>query len=157
MVVKTKRVNKPYTTKQKKKAERLKTATGYVGFNANQGIYYPDGQALWKVAENNEFGAITKEGLYSPPRPFMRTTIDENRDEYAQNLKEVAKQYLEGGKGARLTMVSALKIMKMDIQESILSWDTPPNAPMTIERKGFNDPLIDTKVMLKNVTYWVKK
>lgn len=155
MPVVTKRVKKKLTTPHKKKAKRLDSAKGYVGFNANQGIFYPDGEPLWKVAEDNEFGAMTKEGFYSPPRPFMQTTINDHRYEYAENMKKVAKKYLEGSKGARLNMQSMLTIMKMDIQESIINWDSPPNAPMTIEKKGFDDPLIDTKTMLNNVTYWI--
>ena len=155
MPVVTKRVKKSLTTIQKVKGNRLSTAKGYVGFNAGQNITYEDGKSLWEVAQDNEFGAVTKEGFYSPPRPFMRTTMRQNKEEYGEMMRRVAKEYMNGAKGARLNMVSMLSIIKSDLQEAILTWSEPPNAPMTIEKKGFNDPLIDTKTMLNNVTYWI--
>jgi hypothetical protein len=155
MPVVTKRVQKWKTTQQLKKVGRLDNAKGFVGFNAGQNIFYPDGKALWQVAEDNEFGTINDEGFYIPSRPFMKETFNKNRDEYGEMMRTVAKKFLEGSKGARLNMVSMLSIIKSDLQEAILTWDTPPNAPMTIQKKGFDDPLIDTKTMLNNVTYWI--
>lgn len=155
MPVVTKRVKKHLTTVQKNKAQRINTAKGFIGFNAGQNITYPDGKPLWEVAQDNEFGTITAEGFYVPARPFMRTTFNKNREEYSEMMRITAKKYMEGGKGARLNMISMLSIIKSDIQEAILTWDTPPNAPMTIEKKGFDDPLIDTKTMLNNVIYWI--
>ena len=34
-------------------------------------------------------------------------------------------------------------------------WSIPMNAPLTVELKGFNDPLIDTGKMLDSVEYRV--
>jgi hypothetical protein len=45
--------------------------------------------------------------------------------------------------------------MQSDIRESLVNWTTPPNAPSTIARKGFNKPLIDTGFMQRKIDYKV--
>ena len=39
------------------------------------------------------------------------------------------------------------------IQIQIANTFTPPNAPSTIKKKGFNKPLVDTGVMLQSVSH----
>ena len=34
--------------------------------------------------------------------------------------------------------------LRYALKETIAEWSDPPNAPLTIERKGFNDPLVET-------------
>ena len=41
--------------------------------------------------------------------------------------------------------------LKMALQEAILEWDNPKNAPMTVQKKGFNDPLIETGTVYDQV------
>lgn len=48
-------------------------------------------------------------------------------------------------------------IIAADIQQSIRSLDSPPLSPVTIARKGFDNPLIDTKNMLDSVSYEVSE
>jgi hypothetical protein len=54
-----------------------------------------------------------------------------------------------------------LGAMGLDIQgaliQSIRDTKEPPNAPYTIKKKGFNDPLIDTGDMVNSPTYRVIK
>ena len=45
----------------------------------------------------------------------------------------------------------AVRIM----QDLIEVWTTPPNAPITIEKKGFDNPLIHTRRMKNSVSYIV--
>lgn len=46
-------------------------------------------------------------------------------------------------------------MMKEDVQDLIDKWDSPPNSPRTIERKGFNNPLVDTGLMHDSVSWMV--
>lgn len=43
------------------------------------------------------------------------------------------------------------------VQEYITDLRTPPNAPSTIERKGSDNPLIDTSAMMQSVSYAVTR
>lgn len=45
---------------------------------------YPDGTSVAQVAAWNEFGTPT-----APPRPFMRTTINEHQDEWGADLGKI--------------------------------------------------------------------
>ncbi|EOX4654200.1 hypothetical protein ACEV6X_25855, partial [Escherichia coli] len=44
-----------------------------------------------------------------------------------------------------------------DIKESIRAFESPPLSPITIARKGFDKPLIDTGDMQKSVSYEVSE
>jgi len=102
-----------------------------------------------QVAFWNEFG--TKK---SPARPFMRTTIAENSPRWGESLAYLAKVY-------NYDAFKMLTSMGMGIQGqirlTIQGWDAPPNAPFTVEIKGFNKPLTDEGIMKEKVDYVVLK
>ena len=56
---------------------------------------------------------------------------------------------------AAKALVSMGQLIKRQIQQSIKDTNSPPNAPSTIRRKGFNKPLIDTGTMWNSVDYEV--
>lgn len=41
--------------------------------------------------------------------------------------------------------------LKETLQNVIEAWNNPPNSPLTVSVKGFNNPLIDTGTMLDTV------
>ena len=43
-----------------------------------------------------------------------------------------------------------------DLKQMIAEFSTPANSPMTIAKKGFNNPLVDTGIMLDTVDYDVE-
>ena len=45
------------------------------------------------------------------------------------------------------------RVMVKAVVKSIQDWSDPPNAERTIKRKGFNDPLVETKRMQRAVKY----
>lgn len=85
-----------------------------------------------------------------PPRPFMRTMITK----YSKDWGREAGQLLVSN---NYDMDRAMHLMgeriKGQLQQTIIEFKSPPNAPSTIARKGFNDPLIDTGHMLNSVDY----
>ncbi len=113
-----------------------------VGFMGN--ATEPDGTSVALVAALNEFGTGT-----IPPRPFFRTMIAEHASEWPINLA-VALKKTNYNAAASLGLVG-LRI-RDQLRKSIRDLKTPPNAPSTIARKGFDDPLIDTSTMLKSAT-----
>jgi len=120
-------------------------ASVQVGFMGN--ATEPDGTPVALVAALNEYGTGK-----IPPRPFFRTMIDEHADEWPVNLATALKS-------TKFNTVTSLGLVGLRIRDqlrrSIRDFSSPPNAPSTIARKGFNNPLIDTSTMLKSATFKV--
>lgn len=113
---------------------------------------YPDGISVPQVAAWNEEGHLTGGGGYSPPRPFIRIgfigRIEKSKlRKYLPYVNQIAL--------GKITWVTLNKLIAEDMTElmkiSILEWKSPPNSPMTIAKKGFNDPLIETGLMYDRV------
>lgn len=113
---------------------------------------YPNGQKVAEVAYWNEFGHVNKDGTITPPRPFFRNSVLENKKNWAVIFNKVTKR-----NGVKVALKKLGMQMQKDIKETIIKFDNPPNAPYTIKKKGFNDPLIDTKKMLNSVSWKVEK
>ena len=110
-----------------------------------EGATYPDGTSVPMVAAINEFGAPSRG---QPPRPFFRNMIAEHSEEWpdaiAANLKAT------GYDGAK-TLALVGEGISAQLRQSIVDLVSPPLAPSTIRRKGFDKPLIDTSVMLNSI------
>lgn len=129
----------------KKLAEPPKNAL-FVGYFSDS-AKYQDGTKLNEVALWNEYGTISKKGnIHIPPRPFLRNTANN-----ADNVKKWANVIsLELSKHSDLDkafeVVSNLAVDA--VKESILNTTTPPNADITIKRKGSSHPLIGKERLL---------
>lgn len=107
---------------------------------------YPDGTSVATVAYKNEYGFKN-----IPSRPFFRQTIQEQKKNWSVLMMDgIAAEYdLEKCFGLVGTQ------MQGDIQYSIMTWTTPPNAPYTIAKKHFNAPLRDSLLMHDSIKYEV--
>lgn len=117
-------------------------ASAEVGFF--EGEKYPDGTPVAAVAAHNEFG-----GGKTPPRPFMSTCMRNRRNVW----RKVVQNNLAKEVDARKTLAALCEQMVLDISDYIRIWTSPPNAPATIKKKGFNDPLVDTGRMMRSVDW----
>ena len=124
-----------------------------IGFFAT--AKYPDGTPVAAVAAWNEFGTRRPNGrVGTPSRPFFRNAIANAED----GLVDIARRHidpviLEISKEAAGLMGA---YMQGEIQREIVNLRTPPNAPITIERKkGKDNPLIDTGTLRTAVTWKV--
>lgn len=121
---------------------------GEVSVGFMEGATYPDGTPVAAVAYWNEFG---KPG--QPPRPFFRGMIAKDAPGWPLKMAKAAKFTKYNG-------AKTLAFMGEDIQgalsQSITDFTTPALSPVTIERKGFDKPLIDTGHMQRSITYEVK-
>lgn len=123
-------------------------ATIRVGFL--EGATYPDGTSVPLVAVANEFG---DPGMNRPARPFFRRMIAAKSPEWGCDLSKVA---IASGYDARAFLPLMGERIKDQLQESIREFYDPPLAQSTIDRKGFEKPLIDSGHMLSSVDYDVK-
>jgi hypothetical protein len=113
---------------------------------------YPDGTQVAEVAIKNEYG-----DLNIPPRPFMQPTFNEQKSKWLDILaKTVKSQQQEIDVKKALTIVGV--VAQDDVKDKIDWWakeGTPRNAQMTIEKKGFDSPLIETGQMRDAVHFKV--
>lgn len=115
-----------------------------------EGATYPDGTPVPMVAATNEFGNPANN---QPPRPFFRNAIAEHEGEW----QEAMATLIENSGDTRGALSLLGEIIVDDIKESIRTLDSPPLSPVTIARKGFDKPLIDTSNMLNSVSYEVSE
>jgi len=116
-----------------------------------EGQTYPDGTSVPMVAAINEFGAPSRN---QPPRPFFRRMIAEKSSSWP---KAIADRLKANEFDARATLEEVGQGVASQLQDSIDKLVSPPLAPSTIARKGFDKPLIDTGQMRNSVSHIVKE
>lgn len=137
---------------------------------------YPDGTSVAMVAAILEYGApgvgqrtqagkIRAKGLSAvaeelglqgpgiPPRPFIRNMIAAKSGEWPSAVAELLKA---NNYDAAKTLAQTGGAIAGQLQQSIVDTNSPPLAAATIERKGFDKPLVETGQMLNSVTYKVR-
>lgn len=107
---------------------------------------YPDGTSVPSVAFWNEYGTRT-----IPSRPFFRQTISEKKGEWSKLAGDAIKM------GYTVEHILGLvgTAMQNDIQYSIMTWSSPPNAPYTVAKKGFDSPLRQSMLLHDSIKYEV--
>jgi hypothetical protein len=109
----------------------------------------PKALSLVQIAAINEFG-----GGNVPERSYLRSTFDEKARVYRRRLTRGLEQAVDAaivrnGKGTMTaTLERALQTLgtqvARDVQMKVRDLRDPPNAAITIERKGSSNPLVDT-------------
>ena len=115
-----------------------------------------DGVSVAEYAAYNEYGTSR-----IPKRPFLRTTMDKNRDKYKRLLQGALKGLASSGASepAGMALTAVGREMETDVIEQIKSNMPPPNAPETRARKearpggGYAGTLFDTGTMLGSVSF----
>lgn len=130
----------------------------HILIGTKSGVTYPhegDGMPvkLEDVAKWNEFGTEL-----IPPRPAFRVGVEsavkESKDLIAKYLMNLTDPKLSA---VNLKQLEETFMNKMSmrcekaVKKMIRSGATAPNAPSTVERKGFNKPLVETELLLDNV------
>lgn len=97
-------------------------------------------------------------GAITPPRPFMTVGLKgalkagANKDDF----KDMIEALLQG-KSILTAMKKSTTNFERTLRKVMLDWDTPRNAPLTVEMKGFDNPLVDSSELIANVTAKVEK
>ena len=138
----------------------LSGKVGKVGWFA--GSRYPDGTSVAYVATIQEYGYATDKQII-PPRPFMRPTIMEKRNEWRGIMRRGVKAVLRGDETIERVMEKIGLAAAGDVREKIRSIWTPPLAQATIQARlqkmangvtigNLDKPLVETGRMLASVT-----
>lgn len=118
----------------------LETAIYPIGDKAGR-----DGEHVAQIAFDNEYGT-SRNGVTIPARPFFRIMIDRESSGWGV----LTSRYL---RRTHFNVDQSLGLLgekiKDQLQEQIRDYpNPPPNAPRTIEEKGFDKPLTYTGLML---------
>lgn len=134
--------------------EKLKQNEVFIGYQAGHAKHTDeDGNTadMAEIAMFNELGTST-----SPPRPFLRMTVDENKDKINQFVETQTKRIAQGASAEQcLKQMGAFGVSL--VQEKIGNGTFEPNAESTVKAKGSDKPLIDTGQMRQSVHYVIKK
>jgi len=138
-----------------KELQELAKLEAQIGFHRGDNVD-DDGTDLCDIAAWNEFGTTSKLGnKHIPARPFLKQSVENNRDEINQMLAEKKKEIMSGTPAEQILKEIGL-FQKDLIQMEISEGSFEPNAEYTIEKKGSDKPLIDTSRMLQSVGYKIK-
>jgi hypothetical protein len=124
-----------------------KPATLKVGFLEN--ATYPDGKPVAMIAAIQNFGAPARN---IPPRPFFSNMVAEKSPEWPE---QISKLLATTDYDVDRTLALMGEVIKGDLQQSIRDTNSPLLSPRTVQRKGFEKPLIDTGHMINSVDYTV--
>ena len=135
----------------KKTGSLAKALSKYKDMNASlrvgvlENATYPDGTPVAMVAFWNEYGTKT-----APVRSFFRSTVSNNKKNWVLSIQNLVKMH-EPEKAMGLMG----EHIKDQIVQSIIGWSEPPNAPYTVKKKGFNNPLVQTGQLSRSISYEV--
>lgn len=124
--------------------------------------YGPENDNMYvaTIAKLQETGReATADVRQIPPRPFFTKNTDrvKNRgDTHGATLVRllgVAVGVVMRGRADTAPMEQVANHLKGSLEDEIIVFDTPPNAPYTIIKKKSSDPLIDTGKMLESVEW----
>ena len=107
-----------------------------------------------KKGVKNEFGVPSKN---VPERSFIRTTFNDEKNKVANRFEQVLESIQRGN----FEVDKKLKAIGIEhegkVKQKITDIRTPPNAPLTIALKGFDNPLIETGEMRSKIASTVIK
>lgn len=106
------------------------------------------GHTVAEIAAINEFGLPSQN---IPERPFMLASI---RDTSAPAFIADGFKKMINGTGSAASMRSrAAKRMRDEMKVTIIEFSEPGNAPFTIAKKGFDNPLTETGFLARSVKF----
>lgn len=127
------------------------------------GVLYPEWNnylPVAQVAKWNEEGHMNGglfNGTRTPPRPFLRTVFLYGMELYFNDhAGSFARQVFEGTATWQQLAEETGKGGREILQTVIDNKEKPPNAPVTVEMKGFNNPLIESGYMRDTISFVVK-
>ncbi|MDC9598831.1 hypothetical protein [Xenorhabdus anantnagensis] len=92
-----------------------------------------------------------------PERSFLRSTLNENKDKYADELAKGIKSELLNDGDPRVALDKVGGMIAGDVKAKIMTGIPPPLSPKTIKRKKSSKALIDNGQLLQSITYEVRE
>lgn len=124
------------------------------------GLFKPKGKNILAVSDPASEGGlkvmfILLKQVVIPERSFVRSTYDENLSKWTELCFKKVTDIVTGDGTADEVGQALGKRMQKDIRTKIKQMKTPHNSPLTVARKGHDNPLIDTGKLVEAVRYKV--
>lgn len=149
------KVDKSAWTKMKK--DLLKTSNLEVQVGIVEPTYYGSDNDNLSVAQVWQW---QEEGLPAqniPTRPAIRVGFMApiKKGLYDSYFVESIQRIAEGKSTFKQEYTKIGVMAKADLKEAVEQWDSPRNSPVTIELKGFDNPLIDSGLLYDSIDFKV--
>lgn len=103
---------------------------------------------------------IQDAGLGPPQRAFMSGSQGlvgiVRSAPYRKDYQQAARRLILNLSNISQEFSSLGRMLVADTRDVIEQWSSPPNSALTIELKGFNDPLIETETMKNSVKFKIE-
>lgn len=90
-----------------------------------------------------------------PERSFMRAGFDANETVLVSTFQEILYGVMAGAYGWRVAYDRVGQFLARRLARYLVDLKTPANAPLTVERKGSSNPLVDTGRLQQSITWRV--
>lgn len=142
--------------KELKKLKKLQVRVGVQGGEVHK-IRLEDGKEIWgadlvDIAIWNELGTGR-----IPARPFLGQTVDQHGAEIQKAAAQLVQKICKGQLDAQSAFKKIGVVTVGYVQDQITNGEFEPNAPMTVQRKGSDHPLIDTGQLRRGISYVICK
>lgn len=123
----------------------------YVGIQGSNALKHSGDATLVEIATYNHFGTEK-----IPSRPFLTHAITANKSQIMRRISASVRVITSGAAKTEKQLALIGEYVVSLTQDEITAWADPPNAPATVKRKGFNNPLVWTGTLRRSVTYEVR-
>lgn len=157
-------------------SEIIKNLQKLNGKKIKVGVFGDDGSDLVMIARVHEYGCeipvtpkmrawfaangypLRKETtvIRIPERSFLRSGYDENIDTISKKIEEMVPDVIAADVDPKEFMDAIGMEFAGLIQKKMRDLKDPPNSQMTIERKGSDNPLIDTGRLVGSIRHIVE-
>lgn len=139
---------------QKKADDYAKTKIKTGWFDSNR---YEDGTPVAQVAKIQNDGAVirnkkTGKTIEIPSRPFFTDAINNNKENIKDRYIKDFKGYIKNKRNKEASLRRTSNYIEGLVKKQIVNGGYKPNSPDTVEKKGFNKPLVDTGIMLQTIS-----
>ncbi len=119
------------------------------------GLFKPKGKNILAVKNGDDLTVMfyLKKQVVIPKRPFIRQATIRNRHKWAKMAREGVLGIIRGNETSDSVSKRIARVMANDIRLTMRVLYDPANAPATVERKGFNNPLIDSGKLIGSITW----
>ncbi len=111
---------------------------------------YEDGLTIATVAAVDNFGSA--DGRI-PARPFLAPAVENGTPEYRRLVEVMLPKVMSGEMEMQTLLAQMGQLAEGHVKQQITDLRTPPNAQSTIDKKGSDNPLIDTGALRQSIRY----
>lgn len=131
-----------------------------IGVFGEEGDSYGSGITVLAIARIHEYGLDIQmangKTMTIPRRSFVRAGFDEKKDDIDKQVRAVVDQIIGFEVNPEDGMAVVGEVVATLIRQYAIDLQEPHNKESTVEQKGSSNPLVDTGLMIDNITYRIR-